>query len=273
MPELDNTNVTATESGDGRVSQAAPREQLYWIKRFSLYKYISLRLGVIKPHHSLFEIESTILRAVALESLYDDRNPKVIVCSAELSDALDLPALHRAELRSHLLNKFLVIVDTGTGQSQDMLPPVIQFHCGKIHSIGTPMPINLTRDFGVNASFESAPRPDKDATFKLTERFLYFIRNHTLVDQDKTIFTFDEICHLLQSYILSDKQKYFDMRNIRICIVKDDPLGDALNVSYFHRSQIVLLLRQQLIPFMEADESSSDDSLLSDDEGRLIIDI
>lgn len=53
---------------------------------------------------------------------------------------------------------------------------------------------------------------------------------------------------MLSSYILSKKATIFDSRNIKLALVKDDPLGDAFGVAAFHRCQVNSLLRQQLIP-------------------------
>ena len=54
---------------------------------------------------------------------------------------------------------------------------------------------------------------------------------------------------LLSTYILTNKQRFFDPRNIKLAIVKDDPLGEAFGVRAFHRCQVNSLLRSQLIPY------------------------
>ena len=54
---------------------------------------------------------------------------------------------------------------------------------------------------------------------------------------------------LLSTYILTNKTRFFDPRNIKLAIVKDDPLGEAFGVRAFHRCQVNSLLRSQLIPY------------------------
>ena len=63
------------------------------------------------------------------------------------------------------------------------------------------------------------------------------------------IFFAFQVTLLLSTYILKNKQRFFDTRNIKLAIVKGDLLGDAFGVSAFHRCQVNNLLRGQLIPF------------------------
>ena len=42
----------------------------------------------------------------------------------------------------------------------------------------------------------------------------------------------------LSSYILTNKDKFFDERNIKVAICAGDPLGDAFGVKAFHRTQV-----------------------------------
>ena len=273
MPVQTNSNTKGvTQGGNSDVSHDAAVRQKYWIKRFALFKYICVRTGIVKPTHSLEEVESIILRAVAVQSLYSDKNPEILVCDRELENALNVAALHCSELRTHLLEKILVNVDTGTEQKPlwSALPPVIKFVGGKIQTFGAPL--NLTAEFGVSETYDSVPRPEKEARFLLKDRLLHFFRNNTAVDQDKTIFSFGEICVLLSTYIIGNKQRLFDMRNIKLCICKGDPLEQALNVDYFHRSQVVRLLRGQIIPYMNADHSSDSDLSSLSDNDELVID-
>ena len=58
-----------------------------------------------------------------------------------------------------------------------------------------------------------------------------------------------QVTLLLSSYILRNKQRFFDTRNIKLAMVKGDLLGDAFGVNAFHRCQVNNLLRGQLIPY------------------------
>jgi len=66
--------------------------------------------------------------------------------------------------------------------------------------------------------------------------------------ETQTVFTYDEVTLLLSKYILARKDNLFDPRNIKLALVKSDPLGTAFNVAAFHRSQVNTLLKSQLLP-------------------------
>ena len=55
----------------------------------------------------------------------------------------------------------------------------------------------------------------------------------------------------MSQYILDNKDRLFDDRNIKIAHVGQDILGIAFNVKAFHRTQVTTLLRNQLIPCKE----------------------
>lgn len=52
---------------------------------------------------------------------------------------------------------------------------------------------------------------------------------------------------MLSEYILSNKEKFFDPRNIKVALVENDPLGIAFKVKSFHRCQVTSLLRKQIL--------------------------
>ena len=58
-----------------------------------------------------------------------------------------------------------------------------------------------------------------------------------------------QVTLLFSTYILNNKQRFFDTRNIKLAMVNGDILGDAFGVNAFHRCQVNNLLRGQLIPF------------------------
>ena len=61
-------------------------------------------------------------------------------------------------------------------------------------------------------------------------------------------FEFQLTSHL-STYILRNKQRFFDERNIKIAIVRGSLLGYAFGVNAFHRCQLNSLLMRQLIPY------------------------
>ena len=65
--------------------------------------------------------------------------------------------------------------------------------------------------------------------------------------KQRHFFTYTEISSMLSQYILGNKERLFDPRNICVAFVKDDPLGAAFGVDAFHRCQITSLMRKQII--------------------------
>ena len=83
---------------------------------------------------------------------------------------------------------------------------------------------------------------NKDAKFRLKPLFLKVAQMVEGVTKTKTIFTYEEVTLILSKYILSKKETLFDQRNIKLAIVKGDPLGEAFGVDAFHRCQVNALL-------------------------------
>jgi len=43
---------------------------------------------------------------------------------------------------------------------------------------------------------------------------------------------------MVSKYIMANKERLFDLRNVKIVMVKNDLLGTAFKLDYFHRSQV-----------------------------------
>ena len=78
----------------------------------------------------------------------------------------------------------------------------------------------------------------KDAKFRLKPLFFAVVQSIEGINQRQTIFTYKEVARLLSRYILVKKDVFFDHRNVKAAIVKNDPLGDAFGVSAFHKYSI-----------------------------------
>ena len=68
------------------------------------------------------------------------------------------------------------------------------------------------------------------------------------VDQNQMAFSYKEIASHLTKYIFINKDRFIDKNNISIANIKNDPLGLAFNIDYLHRTQVMTLIRNQLIP-------------------------
>ena len=58
------------------------------------------------------------------------------------------------------------------------------------------------------------------------------------MDLSQTEFSYEEVTALLSKYILSRRHEIFDLRNIKLALVANDPLGDAFGVKAFHKIQV-----------------------------------
>ena len=69
-----------------------------------LKRYIQLKTGISKTFFTLGEITATLKVIIGQERQYDERNPAVIICSAELKLALKCGALHVTELKDAIIS-------------------------------------------------------------------------------------------------------------------------------------------------------------------------
>ena len=107
------------------------------------------------------------------------------------------------------------------------------------NAVGGTQPQNGNVKFDVNGRFYVKPH------------FLRVLRKVAVVDKSQILFTYKEVTSYLSQYILDNKDRFFDDRNIKIAHVEQDILGIAFNVKAFHRTQVTTLLRNQLIPCKE----------------------
>jgi hypothetical protein len=54
---------------------------------------------------------------------------------------------------------------------------------------------------------------------------------------------------MFSRYILNNRENIFDKRNLKVAIIKNDPLGVVLGIDYFHRCQAASIIRSQLVPY------------------------
>jgi hypothetical protein len=64
---------------------------------------------------------------------------------------------------------------------------------------------------------------------------------------NQKLFAYAEVTKFLSLYILSKKELFFDERNIKVALIKDDPLGKVFQVDSFHICQVTNLLRKHII--------------------------
>ena len=97
--------------------------------------------------------------------------------------------------------------------------------------------------------FPTTPVLPPNTKFHVKEDFLAVLHCVPEVSKEKRVFTYKELLRHLSTYLLNNKEGLFDLRNVKICHCENDPLGTAFGVKAFHRSQVLPLLRTQLLPF------------------------
>ena len=196
--------------------------------KFKLKAYSPLKIYMYKETKSdrevyaLGEILEVIKQTVKQENLLDSQNESIIFCSQALIAVLGMSALHISQVRGQILPQLEKLPD-----QDEMAEP----------ASGSPQ----------------YPRkiPSRDQLFFLKPDLLKII--HTMASHDEEIkhqlkFTFQKVRELIVKFILSNKESFFDTRNIKVAIVKNSPLGKALGVQAFHHSQLSDLVMKNLVP-------------------------
>jgi hypothetical protein len=109
---------------------------------------------------------------------------------------------------------------------------------------------------------------DIEGRYWVKPAFLKVLRLVEGVNQSQLVFPYREVTNILSKYIMVNKDRFFDLRNIRIALVENDPLGEAFGVKAFARSQVTSLLRAQLRLYVESSQPVpiEDDSKESDEK-------
>jgi len=172
---------------------------------------------------------------ISSERLYDANNTTVIICSPELEGALGMKSLHVTEVRDVVLTQM------------EVLQPEL------LASLPESSPVETVRNNAVGGQQQlpNGVKFDVNGRFYVKPHFLRVLRKVAGVDKSQILFTYKEVTSYLSQYILDNKDRFFDDRNIKIAHVEQDILGIAFNVKAFHRTQVTTLLRNQLIPCKE----------------------
>jgi len=195
---------------------------------------------------TLRTILNTLKDLIKEKKNYDPRNPEMIMCSQQLENIFGLRALHVSQVRA-ALNSFLVAVPPGTGANP--IRPLFTRpgrNNIKSESSGNP-PIEVPIAAATVKKESEIPAGGRlGSRFRLTPVFLRHVM--PAGSDPGQAYTFQEAAEALSRYILARKDHLIDFRNIKVAIIKDDPLGEVLGVQAFHRCQTAYLLRRHLMP-------------------------
>ena len=108
----------------------------------------------------------------------------------------------------------------------------------------------------IKNAYNSQPQPQKLDTNMIEYKKQYIIqpalRNVFLTLSDFNVnqkyFTLDNILHYFSKYIIKHSNSLLRPDNIAIAHVKDDLLGTVFQVTSFHKSQSIPLIKKHIIP-------------------------
>ena len=232
----------------GRVSNRNMLKSEYKFKLNSeLETFVKRKRGFDKKVFTLQDILSVLKHIISKEKLFDPRNVSIIVCSQRLEKALNVRALHVSEFRSKVLTQLVKV-------NKDIVFPQYCWERGRGQSETRPGQMGAASRCIHYANVSTNTTVDPDCKFSCSEKLLLWIKTLPEVKKDQTIFSYKEITKLVSGYIITNKLRLFDQRNVKVCIVTNDPLGYIFGLNYFHRCQLPNLLMDQLIPVTENDK-------------------
>jgi hypothetical protein len=223
-----------------------------------LKNYIRLKTNSMRENYTLAELLTILKNVIADEELYDHRNHAIILCNSELEAAFDLPGMHVTELRECVYRQIVELPE----EYQNPVP--IQQHNQSVRESLPQETANEPTTSTIDSEVEiiepricSKVYSNKNARFRLKPDFYDLLSVVPSFDKTQTLFAYDEVTELLSKYILSKKDSIFDLRHVKLALVKNDPLGKVFAVDAFHRLQVTSMLRKQLIYVLDV---SSEDS-------------
>lgn len=219
-------NKTGTENGQKYTQYTLPRR---FKPDSKLHKFLAEKEPATiqsgRSDYTLFTVLSALRQVISREKLYDPNNTTVIICSEQLESALDVKCLHVTEIRDVVLKQMDLLspalaslMNSPTVQQQPTTNPANPASGGQQQ--------NGVNKFGIDDKFWVKPH------------FMAVLRKVVGVNPNQVVFTYREITSYLSQYILDNKAKFFDDRNIKIAHVENDPLGKAFGVKAFHRTQV-----------------------------------
>lgn len=165
------------------------------------------------------------------EVLYDTLNPAIILCDSDLESALECKGLHVTEVRERVLKHIICVKHPEN----------------KNNNTSKKRPYSETSDSStMNTNKKKKLTETCENNFTLSPLLKEALTTVPFFPCDQPTFKYDEICDYVSRYILHKKENLLDPRNIKLCIVKNDPLGKAFNVNAFHRLQVTCLLKRNI---------------------------
>lgn len=211
------------------------------------------------------------------EQLYDPENPTIIMTNLALENALEVRAIHVSNVKDYVLKQMIQDVDIMTPRARNTfraLTHIIdELHRRAIarlgyqqHHISPQQRAEIDR-LNQPEVMQSALPDWANPNCKLTEYRSKMIRSFDIegeytVDSEflkillttqtdktpKEKYKYRDLTKWFSEYIITNKTSLFDMRNIRVMIIKGTPLEKVFKVSAIDRSQVTTFLRAFIHP-------------------------
>eukprot|EP00096_Caligus_rogercresseyi_P009749 TRINITY_DN3361_c0_g1_i3.p1 TRINITY_DN3361_c0_g1~~TRINITY_DN3361_c0_g1_i3.p1 ORF type:complete len:590 (-),score=136.55 TRINITY_DN3361_c0_g1_i3:440-2209(-) len=196
------------------------------------------------------EIQSALSQIIEREKLYDVTNPAIIICSKDLEKAFNVKAFHVSEFRDILFKQFQYIKQEPLEQEEEC---IVQPQDSAAVPLGGP---TSSQSESPSKSISNVVEGSFNISLELREALCALPG----FKKDQTLFQYNEILVLLSKYIILNKEKFFDPRNVKVAFIADDPLERAFKVKTFHRSQVTALLDREInrVSLGEADKKADD---------------
>jgi E3 ubiquitin-protein ligase Mdm2 len=251
-----------------------------------LKKYILKKTSYNRESYTLAEI-LTILKVIIRDAeMFDLRNPAIILCDNDLERVLNMRALHVTEIRNIVYCQLMRLPEKyqqalQQQQQQKILPnpSLPPTHLNQSLPVSQPpktLPTILLSPPATECELKTSGKTTRDAfpalfpdnkinpsiysdinaRFELKQDFRTLLSSLPNFKSNQKLFAYAEITKFLSLYILSKKELFFDARNIKVALIKDDPLSKVFQVDSFHRCQVTNLLRRQIIYVGAHSESS-----------------
>ena len=188
--------------------------------------------------HDVFVCLRTLIKR---ERMYDELNPMIIICDQALTIALGSKFIFASDIGTHIQSQF---------KRLNFMETFVVPKLSASRFASSPNPYGHA--FGPSAEIykHSLANVDFPAStlFGLRTKFLRVICSTPGVPHDRKIYKYHEVTHCLGQYLKKHQDRLFSHGNPAIAYCENDLLGEAFGVRAFHRSQVVKLLRAQLVP-------------------------
>jgi hypothetical protein len=177
--------------------------------------YIIQKMGTEQLVYTLEQLLRALRNIILAKGTFDESNPSIVMCSADLEEVLDRRALHVAKIR-----------------------PIVMTHLIRTR-LQTGQTIQVPRPLPLESSQPSQPRSSKTTSiatkvsisestmFRLKPLFHKVLKTVRGASQSQTVYKYSKITKLLSEYILANRNKLIYPRHFKRAIVSGDPLGTA----------------------------------------------